>query len=358
MKIITFTVFILLIFSCSSQRKAKSSSKNYKVICLAFYNVENLFDTVDATDKNDEASPIMEMDSARRKKVYPKKIKHTARVISDIGRQLTKQPPAIIGLAEIENQKVIDDLLNTSFLQKHNYGSVHFESPDERGIDVGLLYRKAVFKPRSISSHELVLYRRDNRNKRDYTRDQLLVSGLLDGDKIHIIVNHWPSRRGGVKASRPNRQKAAKLNKHIIDSLQAEEPYAKVITMGDFNDDPYDSSLKKVLGTKGKKDKVSSKGIYNPMESMQKQGIGSSAYRDTWNLFDQIIMSSPLLSSDLSSYRYYKAGVFNPDYLTSSHGQYKGYPYRSFSGGGFSGGYSDHFPVFVYLVKSADKETR
>jgi endonuclease/exonuclease/phosphatase family metal-dependent hydrolase len=276
-------------------------------------------------------------------------------VINDIGRELTKDAPAVVGLAEVENRKVIEDLLNEKPLKNHDYGIIHYDSPDERGIDVALIYRKLIFQPLSHSSHELILYERDDPDDRDYTRDQLLVTGLLDGDKISFIVNHWPSRSGGEKASRPFRNKAAKLNKSIIDSLQAIEPYAKIITMGDYNDGPYNESVKEILGAKAEKENLGSKGLFNPMENMQKRGIGTIAYRDSWDLFDQIILSKPLLGDDYSSYRYYKAGVFNPNYLANPRGRYQGYPFRSFSGGGFSDGYSDHFPVYIYLVKAVVK---
>src|SRR5699024_1614564 len=186
------------------------------------------------------------------------------------------------------------------------------------------------------------------------TRDVLLVDGILDSDTIHVLVNHWPSRYGGEKRSRPNREKAAAVNKKIVDSLQSINPYAKVFIMGDLNDGPYNTSVKKVLGAKAEKDQVGKFGLYNPMENMlEKQGLGTLGYRDSWDLFDQIIMTKPLLSKDYSSYRLFKAGIFNPNYLITQSGRYKGYPYRSFVGSTWTGGYSDHFPVYVYLIKEA-----
>lgn len=347
---------LLLIFvsiasiSCYGQNK-----KTYKVNTIAFYNLENLFDTENDPTKYDEASPMMEMSAELRKKVYPKKLKNMAKVISEIGLEVTKNTPAIIGVAEVENRKVLEDLINQPQLRDKNYGIIHEDSPDERGIDVAMLYRKDVFKPKSISSHTLKLFRNNNPEKRDHTRDQLLVSGLLDGDEIHMIVNHWPSRSGGEAASRSKREKAAALNKKIIDSLHAIDPYTKVLTMGDFNDGPYNTSIKEVLGAKAEKEETKLKEMYNPMENMQKkQGIGTIAYRDSWDLFDQIIVSQGFLKGDYSSYQFYKAGVFNPNYLVNPRGKYKGYPFRSFSGGGFTDGYSDHFPVYIYVIKETD----
>jgi len=146
---------------------------------------------------------------------------------------------------------------------------------------------------------------------------------------------------------------AAALTMKIIDSLQSNDPYAKIITMGDLNDDPTSPSVKKVMKATGDKDNVQDKELYNPMEPMFKKGIGTLAYRDSWNLFDQIIMTAPLLEKDFSSYRFYKAGIYNKNYLSNPKGRYKGYPYRSFANG-YTGGYSDHFPVYVFLIKEVD----
>ncbi|APX99109.1 hypothetical protein CLV86_1049 [Lacinutrix venerupis] len=324
--------------------------KKYKIHTVAFYNLENLFDTVNDPEKNDEASPMMEI-KANREEIYKKKVHNMARVISDIGAETTGNAPAIIGICEVENVNVVEDVANDPLLLAKDYGIVHFESPDRRGIDVGLMYQKELFQPVSKSSHTLKIYD-DNTKKRVYTRDQLLVSGKLDGDLIHVIVNHWPSRSGGEARSRPKRIAAAKLNKHIIDSLQAIDPYAKIITMGDLNDDPTNESVKGILKAQAKKKNVKIKGIYNPYINMfKKQGLGTTAYRDAWSLFDQIMVTKPLIETDYSSFRYYKAGIYNKNYLSNKKGRYKGYPLRSFADGGFTDGFSDHFPVYMYLIK-------
>jgi hypothetical protein len=256
----------------------------------------------------------------------------------------------LIGVSEVENRRVLEDLLNQEPLVNKDYGIVHFDSPDRRGIDVALLYQKGVFIPTNYKSYELIIFDDEDRSKRIYTRDQLLVSGMLDGEKISVIVNHWPSRSGGEERSRPKRIKAAELNKHIIDSLFNEDPYAKIITMGDLNDDPISPSVKEVLNAKSERETLKPMELYNPMEDMYKKGMGTLAYRDAWNLFDQIILSSELTKKDYNSYRFYKAGIFNKNYLATPRGQYKGYPFRSFANG-YTGGYSDHFPVYVYLIK-------
>ena len=345
-----FFLLALLVFTGISAQK----EKRFKIHTIAFYNLENLFDTINDPLKFDEASPIMEM-SGGRSSVYNKKVKNMARVIADIGSDQSNNSPAIIGVCEIENRKVLEDVVNNPLLLPKDYGIIHFEGPDRRSIDVALLYQKELFQPISSKSHELKIFD-DLTRKRVYTRDQLLVSGKLEGDLIHIIVNHWPSRSGGEARSRSKRVGAAKLNKRIIDSLQSIDPYAKIFTMGDLNDDPTNESVKKVLKAKAKKNKVELKGIYNPYENMfKKKGYGTTAYRDAWSLFDQIMMTKPLLDDDYSSFRFYKAGIYNKAYLTNKRGRYEGYPFRSFADGGFTDGFSDHFPVYVYVIREVEE---
>lgn len=344
-KCLLILTFFFAIINVNAQEK-----KKYKIHTVAFYNLENLFDSINDPVKYDEASPIMEMSAANRAEVYEKKIKNMAKVVADIGSQDTKNSPAVIGVSEVENRQVLVDLINDPQLLDKDYGIVHYDSPDKRGIDVALLYQKALFKVLDSSSHELFIYD-DLSRDRVFTRDQLLVSGELEGDLIHVIVNHWPSRSGGEARSRSKRVGAAKLNKRIIDSLQSNNPYAKIITMGDLNDNPTNESVKEILKAERKENKVGFKGIYNPMEEFFKQGLGSNAYRDSWSLFDQILFTQPFLEKDYSSFRFYKAGIFNKSYLTNKRGRYKGYPYRSFADGGFSDGFSDHFPVYIYLIR-------
>lgn len=344
------TLFVLSFLCClflNGQEK-----KKYKIHTVAFYNLENLFDTINDPTKFDEASPMMEI-KTNRHDIYQNKIKNMARVISEIGLEVTNNSPAIIGISEVENRAVIEDLVNDSLLTKKDYGIVHYSSPDVRGIDVALLYQKKLFTPISSSSHELKIYD-DATKKRVYTRDQLLVSGNLDGELIHTIVNHWPSRSGGQARSNAKRVAAAKLTKRLADSLQATDPYAKVFIMGDLNDNPTNTSVKTILKTQNNKKRVGLKGIYNPYEKVFKKGVGTTAYRDNWSLFDQILLTKPLLEKDYSSFRFYKAGIFNKQYLITKTGTYKGYPFRSWGYGGFSNGFSDHFPVYVYVIKAVD----
>jgi hypothetical protein len=347
---------LIVLFALASILNVEAQEeKRFKIHTVAFYNLENLFDTINDPLKYDEASPIMEM-KANRSEVYKKKIKNMARVIANIGADMANNSPAVIGVCEIENRDVLEDLVNDPLLLGKDYGIIHFDGPDRRSIDVALLYQKALFKPIDSSSHELLIYD-DVTRKRVYTRDQLLVSGELDGDLIHIIVNHWPSRSGGEARSRSKRVGAAKLNKRIIDSIQSKDPYAKIFTMGDLNDDPTNESVKKVLKAKKEKKDVPLKGIYNPYEKMfTEKGWGTTAYRDALSLFDQIMMTKPLIEDDYSTFRFWKAGIYNPSYMFNKRGRYEGYPFRSFADGGFTGGFSDHFPVYVYLIKEVKEE--
>lgn len=330
-----------------------AAQDNYQLRTIAFYNLENLFDTIDDPEKNDEASPIMQIQTDRES-VYAEKLNNMAKVLSEIGSSETEESPAIVGLAEIENYQVIDDLISTAFLKDKNYGIIHYDSPDQRGIDVALIYKKHLFRPVDHDVFELKLW--DEEGQRIYTRDQLLVSGYLDDEFIHIIVNHWPSRRGGPEKSNFKREKAAYVTTRILDKLYAEDPDAKVLIMGDLNDDPTDSSLKNVLKSKARKADLVQGEIYNPMEDMFRRGFNTLVYRDNINLFDQILLSASLVSTkkEFETYKMYKAGIFNPQYLTTQTGKYKGYPFRSFASGRFIGGYSDHYPVYIQLIKNAE----
>lgn len=325
--------------------------KEYQVRTLAFYNLENLFDTKnDTLIFDDDRTP--DGKDAWTDDRYERKIENLAKVISNIGRSITHTSPDIIGVCEAENETVLKDLANHPNLKEKSYGIIHFDSPDERGIDVGLLYAKASFIPISFASRRLLLF--NDEGLRDYTRDQLVVEGLLDNERIYLLVNHWPSRSGGELRSRPFRLKAAELNRRIIDSLRRLDIDAKIIGMGDFNDDPRSPSLKKILKIKGKKTLLDTTDLFGPMEALYQKGVGSLAYRDKWNLFDQFYLSSNLVVRN-DEYHLWKAEVFNPPYLIDPKGRYRGYPLRTYAGGNYIGGYSDHFPVFIQLIREVDR---
>ena len=345
--IATLLVLIFVGFSTYAQQEGKK----YKIRTVGFYNLENLFDTENDPDKNDEASPIMEM-KGDKEEVYWDKIDKLGEVISQLGEEKANTSPAILGVAEVENKKVLEDLVASERLKKKRYSIIHFDSPDKRGIDVALLYQPRYFKPIHFEAFDPNIY---DQNYKVHTRDILLVSGYLDDELVHVIVNHWPSRRGGEAKSRPLREKAAYKVKQIIEKIKENDPNPKVLIMGDFNDDPINSSFKSVLQTKSKKKNVKEGDIYNPYEDMFRRGFNTLGYRDNINLFDQIMFTSPLLDKedkkDFSTYKMFKSGIFNKRFLTEKKGRYKGYPFRSFSYGRYTGGYSDHYPVYMYLIK-------
>tara|TARA_R110002020_G_scaffold303939_5_gene519681 strand:+ start:26352 stop:27410 length:1059 start_codon:yes stop_codon:yes gene_type:complete len=346
---ILLIIIIINFYSCFSQ------GRKFKVVTVAFYNLENLFDTAnDPITFDDDRTP--DGSDHWTEENYRDKLNNMATVISKIGKSVSGGPPALLGVAEVENRKVLDDLINQPQLASFNYGVVHYDSPDRRGIDVALLYRKEIFTPVRSSAHELEIYAYDDAAKRAYTRDQLLVKGVLDESEIYVIVNHWPSRSGGEELSSVRREAAAQLNRKIVDSILNQNPYAKLITMGDLNDDPTNKSVSQVLGAKQNRESLNEKDLYNPMYNMYLNGAGTLAYRDSWNLFDQIILSAPLIEKEYDDYTFYRAGIFNEPFVSSASGQYKGYPFRSYANGTYTGGYSDHYPVYIYLIKEVAGE--
>jgi hypothetical protein len=329
---------------------AQNGKQEYVPALVGFYNLENLYDTLDAADTDDQEflpESGKQWGSAR----YWRKVNKMAGVIADIGKDLHPRGLAILGVSEVENRAVVEDLVNAAPLKDRGYQVVHEDSWDRRGVDVALIHDPTVFKVYAHKAYRLYM---DPEGK-FRTRDQLLVSGVLDGDTTHVIVNHWPSRRGGEKRSMPNRKAAAELGRHIIDSLLARNPNAYILYMGDLNDDPVDASVVKHLRATGDRNAAQGTVLFNPMHGLYQKGIGSLAWRDSWNLFDQIIISPGLLNGTGGKYKYYGARVFNEPYLRQKDGNFAGYPSRTFVGDTYQDGYSDHFPVFLILVKEAGK---
>lgn len=355
MRKFTFLSLVSLVLAaCTTSQELSTSTdktkKEYKAHTVAFYNVENLFDIEDDPNTvKHEWTPRGER--FYNEEVYWLKQNNLAKVVADIGSDFTGTTPTFVGLAEIENYKVLSDLASRAPLKDSEYSIVHYDSPDLRGIDVALLYKKNEFTLTNSVSHRLDIYDARNKERKIRTRDQLAVSGILDGEKIYLIVHHWPSRSGGEARSLPNRIKAGELNRKIVDSILNIDSKAKIINMGDFNDDPVSPSVKEGLRTAANRDKMKADDMYNPMEALYNKGVGSLAWRDSWNLFDQIMVSAELAKKDFSTYRFYQAGVFNKPYLATPSGRFKGYPYRSYSNEGWTGGYSDHFPAFIYIIK-------
>lgn len=339
--------FILVFFVISTLNMAKAQEKKFKMHTIAFYNVENLFDTKDDENVNDEEyTPTKGWTDEK----YRQKLKNLERVIVEIGTSdKQKNAPTIIGVCEIENRGVLEDLVKMPKLAEKGYGVIHFDSPDGRGIDTGLLYQQKYFTPTSYANIPLMITNIDGSGRRVYTRDQLLVSGYMDGEEMHFIVNHWPSRSGGEKRSSTYREAAGALNRKIMDSLLKINPKSKIITMGDLNDGPYNKSVKKEIGAKLKKSELKVSGdIFNPFEQMAKDGNATLFYRDSGDIFDQIMISQQFVLEDFSTFQYWKAGIYNKPYMIQQTGQYKGYPLRNSPA---EPGFSDHFPVYIYLVK-------
>lgn len=324
-----------LIFSCGVQHR--QGTTNHYVI--AFYNTENLFDTInDPLTRDDDKTPGGR-DRWNHQR-YRKKIRSLTSAITGIGSGLQNQAPVILGLCEIENKRVLLDLIAQLRAAGFEYGFVHEDSPDERGIDVALLYREDAFQP---IHHEVKGVRIKTVNSfLDHSRDILVVKGWLLKQPLYLLINHWPSRSGGQLRSNAYRLHAARMHKTITDSILALDRQARILSMGDYNDNPDDESLLQLSESR-----LPGGGMYNLMKNLYKQGYGSLAYRDRWYLFDQILVNNNFLQD--SSLRIAGVGIHNPSYLSTPAGPYKGYPWRTYASGRYSGGYSDHFPVFIRL---------
>ena len=335
----------LLALSFIALKVSAQGKQQFTTALVGFYNVENVYDTIDAPGVDDAEwlpTSAKQWNSER----YYRKLEKTATVLGAMGKELHPLGLALFGLSEVENREVVEDLVATPPLKERGYRVVHEDSPDRRGVDVALVYNPALYK---VYAHKA--YRLNMADTSFRTRDQLLVSGVLDGDTTHVIVCHWPSRRGGEKASQPKREAAAELGRHIIDSLMAINPRARVMLMGDLNDDPTNASIARFLKANGDKTKAVGDALYNPMYDPFQKGIGSLAWRDSWNLFDQIIVSPSLVTGAGGRYKYYGVRIFNEPYLRQTEGAFAGYPNRTYVGDTYQDGYSDHFPVFVILVK-------
>lgn len=334
------TWFSVILIALTVQACGQKSDTKRTVI--AFYNIENLFDTID-DPKTDDSQFLPDGFYEWTQERYEAKLSNMAKAIAGIGSEVSEDGPTIIGLAEMENLQVLEDLINTPPLNKLGYKIVHYDSPDERGIDVALLYKANAFKVINTTSNRLVI----PGEPKYFTRDQLVVTGELDGDLINVIVNHWPSRRSEPKY----REAAARLSLHLSDSLNRVQKNAKTFIMGDLNDDPADSSIFVVLGAKGRKDQVKKQGLFNPMWQIHHDGLGTLEYRGNWNLFDQIIISEALISQKGKGWKFEKASIYNKSFLKEQTGKYAGTPWRTYVGKKYLGGFSDHLPVYLILEK-------
>ncbi|TWO32150.1 endonuclease [Seonamhaeicola sediminis] len=306
---------------------------------IAFYNVENLFDTYKDQHTNDnDFLPT----SAKKwtPKRYENKLRKLGFAISNIGRKETGKHPALIGIAEVENAKVIQNLLDSKHLKDYNYGYVHYESPDERGIDVALIYDKTAFEVAHSETFTVALT--DEDGSTDYTRDILLVSGKLDDEPIHVIVNHWSSRREGTQESENKRLASSEKVGDILTLLRTQNNNSKIVIIGDFNDEPHNNSIIRL---------VENHGLYNPFETMRSYNRGTVSRYRQWSLFDQIFFTTNFFKSSKDEFEYYNANIFDEDFLKQFRGKFKGAPFRTYVGKKYKGGYSDHFPVYTIFKK-------
>ncbi len=340
---------VMLAFSCLPELIFAQPGKEYKVASIGFYNLENLFDTIDSPTTNDvDFLPQGRLYWNTQK--YVSKQANMSKVISQLATELTPDGLALLGVAEIECRKVLEDLVAQPDLKDRHYQIVHYDSPDERGIDCGLLYQAKYFQV--LGSRAVPVMLKDPKTGAvDFTRDILYVAGLFDGEPLHVMVGHWPSRRGGEAGSAWMRAAAAGVCKHLADSIQTADPNAKIVIMGDLNDDPDNKSLTQVLKARRSADTLKERELYNPMYDLYKNGNGTLAYKDSWDLFDQMIVSKGLVNKAVGGWQLYNAHVFRQPWLLQTEGAFRGYPFRTFVGDIFINGYSDHLPVYTFFLK-------
>ncbi len=329
-KIILISLSISFILLCLSNQIVASQ-------IVAFYNCENFYDTTDQLAVNDEEF-LPNSGKGYSASRYAQKTSQLSKVIFGLGRLNQNEGLALLGVAEIENQYVLDKVIQSNAIKKYQYKYIHFNSKDPRGIDVALIYQPLFFTPYQYKTFSL----RDVSHFQNYaTRDILLVKGQLQQQWVYILVNHWPSRRGGSSEARKNRVWAATTCKRIMDSINLVDKNAHWIVMGDFNDNPTNKSIRLLE-------------LDNPFMAMFKKGLGSLAFRDSWNLFDQILLSSNWRSPS-SNLTNYKSIIYKTNDMIESQGKYAGYPKRTWNGNVFRGGYSDHFPVALIFKPNNDK---
>lgn len=347
------TVVALFTLSCKTTKQTQSSAQpKVQVYPVGFYNLENLYypDTTVSVDHHFDKEFTPKGANSWTMEKYGKKLANMSFVLGEIAKDFGGL--AAVGVSEVGSRKVLEDLVAADPLKSRNLKIVHYESPDWRGIDVGLLYDPSRFHYISSRTYPFPYkegYEQHVTDSAFRTRDVLLVTGNIANERTTILVNHWPSRRGDKSVL--SRELAASVCRHIYDSIMTVNPTEHVIIMGDLNDDPVDPSCAAVLDAKKTISEVKPNGLFNTMWEKYARGIGSLCYQGKWNLFDQIIISENLLGNDLSTLKFRKAEIFNHDFLIQKTGKYKGYPFRTFSGGHFQNGYSDHFPTLIYLTK-------
>ena len=344
-----FSFLFLIVVINTTISQEVPDQKQYRVM---FYNVENLFDIKNDSLTNDDEFTPDGMRHWDNRKFY-QKINNIYKVIISVGEW---QPPALVGLCEVENRYVLNKLVYQTPLKKYDYKIIHEESPESRGIDVALIYRPDLFQ--SIYSEKVSV----KFSTSDYrtTRDILYVKGVLgDNDTIHVFVNHWPSRYGGYLVSKPKREIAAGVLRTKVDSVFNTQNFAKILIMGDFNDEPFDESLSGVLNAKADTTGMVETDLFNLMFSEKGDwNSGSHKYREDWTNLDQLIVSKSLINSRNGMVVSDKgARIYKADFLLEEDKTHLGVkPFRTYIGMKYNGGFSDHLPVYLDLIISPQKE--
>ncbi|NQU88699.1 MAG: endonuclease/exonuclease/phosphatase family protein [Mariniphaga sp.] len=331
-------LLVAMIFSCQ-----KNNDISRKKLTVVFYNVENLFDLEDEPGKSDEEfTPEGSKEWTQER--LDKKLNDLSKVLSSVNKT---ELPEIIGLCEVENKKVLMDLVETDLLKARNYKIVHYESPDFRGIDNALIYRSDEFTVEESKPVKVVF-----ENDQDYvTRDILYVKGKTTNREIlHIFVNHWPSRIGGEAETEPKRVKVASIIKSMVDSIQIAEKNPNIIVLGDMNDEPINKSMINILGAKDPLVEPQAK-LQNLMFEIDKQNLGSYNYQGNWNMLDNIIVSESLLDNKGFTCSDKQGYVFHEEWMEFKNREGEMSPNRTYGGSNYYGGISDHFPVYIILER-------
>lgn len=323
----------------------QSAPKKPSEITVAFYNLENLFDTEDDPKINDEEFLPGGTNEWTEEKLKVK-LNNMAKAISQLG---DADGPEILGVCEVENKGILERLLEEPALKKLGYGIAHHDSPDQRGIDVALLYKKKVFSPLYQKAFTVPF----PENPDMATRDIFLVKGILDkSQEVTFVVNHWPSRRGGADESSYKRERAAEVLRKAVDSIFGLDKFARLVMMGDFNDEPSNKSVGVILGAASTPAQANMTHLYNTLYPIYEKGeYGTLMYNKEWDVFDQIIVSQALLDPE-NAVRYVdgSAEVYRPEWMAVPDGDWKGAPRRTFLRKEFQkDGFSDHFPVYIRL---------
>lgn len=336
------TRFCALLLSILLQLAPQGTDAQGKRLFVAHYNVENLFDTInDPAIQDEEFLPGSENKWTSER--YTHKLSQLSKVIKSMNGGMG---PHVLGLCEVENAGVVADLAKKVSHKKRKYAYVHFDSPDGRGIDVALLYQPKVLKVTASKSLRVVLPGESSRS----TRDVLVVSGLLPNkQEVHILVNHWPSRRGGQDDSEPARMAAAAVVRNAVDSLHRIQPGSVVMVMGDFNDTPTDKAPREVLGADWPVSPQTTLGNpFLPLSSDTTQG--SYRYRNNWQYIDHISISPSAFNSNAKlQYVQGSAAACLQPWQLEQEGRFKGNPFRTYAGSRYLGGFSDHLPVKIEL---------